>query len=78
MASSRVACLALLSGSPRSANAVAGGLKWTRSDRDLTELDAFNCMLAVLETVTHLELLVRNGQVRHDDDDGLRTYALAA
>ena len=72
-------CLALLSRSPGSASEVARGLKWTRSDRDLTELDAFNRMLAVMETATHLELLVRDGHVRHnDDDDGLRTYAIAA
>jgi hypothetical protein len=70
-------CLALLSGSPRSASAVTRGLKWTRSDRELTELDVFNRMLVMLVTVKHLELLVHYGQMRHDDD-GLRTYVLAA
>jgi hypothetical protein len=34
-------------------------------------------MLAVTETITHLELLVRKGRVRHEGSEELRTYALA-
>ena len=55
-----------------SAAAVAGGaqtglegaqqLRWTRRERRLTELDPFNQMLAVLETVAHLNVLVVQGR----------------
>lgn len=72
-------CVAVLAGADaRSANAVAERLTWTRRARSFSELDAFNRMLAVTETVTHLELLVRHGRVQHEDDDGVRTYGLAA
>lgn len=63
----------------RSARAVAGRLRWTSRERDFTELDPFNRMLAVTETVTHLELLVESGRLRHQDDGGdTLAYALAA
>ena len=40
-----------------SARAVAQGLTWTRRETPFAELDLFNSLLAVSETVTHLELL---------------------
>lgn len=69
----------ILSEGSRSASAVAGRLKWTRRELSFSELDAFNRMLAVTETVTHLELLVREGRLRHDErDHDELAYALAA
>jgi glyoxylase-like metal-dependent hydrolase (beta-lactamase superfamily II) len=63
----------------RSASAVASRLRWTSRDRQFSELDPFNRMLAVTETVTHLELLVRSGRlVRDRSDRDTLAYALAA
>jgi len=42
---------------------VAKLLPWTRRDRHFTELDPFNQLLAVNETVAHLELLVARGEL---------------
>jgi glyoxylase-like metal-dependent hydrolase (beta-lactamase superfamily II) len=41
---------------------IAQGLDWTRRQRKLDELDAFNQMLAVLETKAHLDLLADTGR----------------
>jgi glyoxylase-like metal-dependent hydrolase (beta-lactamase superfamily II) len=72
-------CVAVLSdGGPRSAKAVADRMMWTRRERAFSDLDPFNRMLAVTETVAHLELLVRNGQVSPGCHQHERTYALAA
>jgi glyoxylase-like metal-dependent hydrolase (beta-lactamase superfamily II) len=43
---------------------VAQQLRWTRRERKLAELDPFNQMLAVLETVAHLTVLEAQGRVR--------------
>ncbi|PXY26035.1 MBL fold metallo-hydrolase [Prauserella coralliicola] len=51
-------------------------LTWTRRERVLTELDAFNQMLAVLETGAHLDLLVYQGKLAATDVDGVRHYTL--
>ena len=59
------------------ARAAAGVLRWTRRGRTLGELDPFNQMLAVLETGSHLEVLVERGRLRAEDVDGVRHYALA-
>jgi glyoxylase-like metal-dependent hydrolase (beta-lactamase superfamily II) len=61
-----------------SAHAVASQLTWTSRDRLFTELDAFNRMLAVTETVTHLEWLVGTGRLTRGGDDSAVEYALAA
>ncbi len=42
---------------------VALGLRWTRRERSLHELDTFNQMLAVLETAAHLDVLADLGRV---------------
>lgn len=57
----------------QSADAVAAGhatgfevaryLPWTRHERAFDDLDAFNQMLAVNETVAHLDVLVRRGDL---------------
>ncbi len=46
-----------------SAGAVACALPWTRRQRRLSELDPFNQMLAVGETLAHLELLVSESRL---------------
>jgi glyoxylase-like metal-dependent hydrolase (beta-lactamase superfamily II) len=46
---------------PATAAAVAGALGWTRRRRSFASLDPFNQMLAVTETVAHLQLLVQTG-----------------
>lgn len=42
---------------------VAKGLTWTRRDRRFDTLDAFNQMIAVCETLAHLDVLVARGIV---------------
>jgi len=60
-----------------SAAQVASHLTWTRHDRSFGELDVLNRMLAVTETVTHLELLADDGRLRRREGEQLR-YAPAA
>ena len=40
---------------------VAAGLTWTRRDRTFVSLDPFNQMIAVCETMAHLDVLVEQG-----------------
>jgi glyoxylase-like metal-dependent hydrolase (beta-lactamase superfamily II) len=54
---------------------VANQIGWTRRLRKFADLDPFNQMLAVFETVLHLELLVAQGQATVQEIDGIRTYA---
>jgi glyoxylase-like metal-dependent hydrolase (beta-lactamase superfamily II) len=53
---------------------VARQLRWTRRERRLEELDPFNQMLAVLETVAHLTVLVTQGALRRTRVDGVDHY----
>jgi hypothetical protein len=53
---------------------VATRLRWTRRDRGFAELDAFNRMLAVCETVAHLDLLVDRGLLLIEEKAGTRRY----
>jgi glyoxylase-like metal-dependent hydrolase (beta-lactamase superfamily II) len=55
---------------------VALRLGWTRRERKLGELDAFNQTLAVLETAAHLDLLAYQGKMTTTDVDGVRHYSL--
>jgi len=55
----------------------ARALTWTRRERTLDELDPFNQMLAVMETVAHLDLLALQGRVRSERVDGVTGYAPA-
>jgi hypothetical protein len=55
---------------------VARRLTWTRRGTAFTDLDDFNQMLAVSETVAHLDVLVARGQAAHTtDDDGTNWYS---
>jgi glyoxylase-like metal-dependent hydrolase (beta-lactamase superfamily II) len=55
---------------------VATELTWTRHERPLGELDPFNSGLAVLETRTHLELLVDRGELSSSlSEEGATVYA---
>lgn len=47
----------------RSGLAVASGLLWTRRGRHFAELDVFNKMIAVCETMAHLDVLVERGDL---------------
>lgn len=68
----------------RMARAVRGGadtayrtatvVTWTRRCRAFDELDPFNQMLAVQETLAHLELLVTQGRMCATDNGGVRHY----
>jgi glyoxylase-like metal-dependent hydrolase (beta-lactamase superfamily II) len=51
----------------------ARSLRWTRRGRSFAELDEFNQMLAVSETLAHLDLLVARGRLeRTGMSTGLR------
>jgi glyoxylase-like metal-dependent hydrolase (beta-lactamase superfamily II) len=56
------------------AYAAAGVLTWTRRERKLDDLDPFNQMLAVMETASHLDLLVMQGRLRAEVSDGVTGY----
>jgi glyoxylase-like metal-dependent hydrolase (beta-lactamase superfamily II) len=56
---------------------VAQAIPWTRRERRFGELDMFNQMLAVHETVAHLTVLVENGQLVAKPVDRIVHYALA-
>lgn len=55
---------------------VADRIGWTRRHRALADLDAFNQMLAILETVAHLDLLAERGVVTRIEESGRTHYAL--
>jgi glyoxylase-like metal-dependent hydrolase (beta-lactamase superfamily II) len=54
---------------------VAGILRWTRRGWRLDELDPFNAMLAIFETGAHLELLVAQGRLTVQVQDGVKVYS---
>ncbi|WP_219413753.1 MBL fold metallo-hydrolase [Pseudonocardia nigra] len=56
------------------AHDVARCLRWTRRERQLSELDPFNQMLAVIETRAHLELLAAQGRLRSSVVAGVVHY----
>jgi glyoxylase-like metal-dependent hydrolase (beta-lactamase superfamily II) len=53
---------------------VASMVAWTRRSRKLEDLDAFNQMMAVLETAAHLDVLVMQGRLRAEVQDGTTGY----
>jgi glyoxylase-like metal-dependent hydrolase (beta-lactamase superfamily II) len=70
------ACVdALRSLGPSSSADVAGRLTWTRREHAFESLNGFNRMLAVTETITHLELLADRGEVERRPGRPLR-YAV--
>jgi hypothetical protein len=60
------------------AAAVAARLTWTRRETRFEELDPMNRLLAVTETVTHLELLARTRQVDRSRIGESISYGVAA
>jgi glyoxylase-like metal-dependent hydrolase (beta-lactamase superfamily II) len=54
---------------------VASGLTWTRREQRFTDLDVFNQVLAVHETMAHLEVLVERGVVTKFVTDGVVHFA---
>ena len=53
---------------------VAGQVGWTSRDRALADMDIFNQMLAVNETLAHLDVLVQRGALRVEESGGVRHY----
>jgi glyoxylase-like metal-dependent hydrolase (beta-lactamase superfamily II) len=53
---------------------VAARLRWTGRGRALDTLDPVNRVLAVLETVAHLDLLEVRGRLRAETVDGVRRF----
>jgi hypothetical protein len=51
-------------------------MTWTRRERSLAELGLFNEMLAVLETMSHLDVLVLQGRLSVTVVDGTKQYEL--
>jgi glyoxylase-like metal-dependent hydrolase (beta-lactamase superfamily II) len=69
----------VLSGGERTGYDVAQSVAWTSRQRKLGELDLMNQMLAVCETVYHLDLLVAQGSaVSQVGEDRIRRYRLPA
>jgi glyoxylase-like metal-dependent hydrolase (beta-lactamase superfamily II) len=53
---------------------VAQALRWTSRGRAFTELDLFNQLLAVSETLAHLDVLVEQSRIATESSNGVRTY----
>jgi glyoxylase-like metal-dependent hydrolase (beta-lactamase superfamily II) len=51
-------------------------MRWTRSERSLSELETIHQMVAVLEVSAHLELLVSTGVLRADESGEVTTFAV--
>ncbi len=67
-------CLAAFNGTTLCALDVAEHLTWTSRHHRFSDLSTFNRMLAVNETIAHLDLLVTRGSLTADTDDGLVVY----
>jgi glyoxylase-like metal-dependent hydrolase (beta-lactamase superfamily II) len=48
---------------PATAHEVAAALRWTRREQRLNQLDRFNQMMAVCETLAHLDVMVEDGRI---------------
>jgi glyoxylase-like metal-dependent hydrolase (beta-lactamase superfamily II) len=70
------ACLKRVAAGEHTAYAAALALPWTRRGRRFADLDAFNQMLAVLETGVHLDLLAAQGRLTRTTTAELVSYAL--
>lgn len=60
-----------------SAFEVARALGWTRRHRRLDDMDLFNKILAIQETIAHLVVLVERGWLRGERIDGVIRYVRA-
>jgi glyoxylase-like metal-dependent hydrolase (beta-lactamase superfamily II) len=68
----------VLTGGEQTAYDVALAVPWTSRQHKLTDLDPMNQMLAIGETVYHLDLLVtQSAAVSTADEDGVRHYRQA-
>lgn len=66
----------VLSGGMKTAYQVALAIPWTSRQRKLADLDLMNQMLAICETVYHLDLLVaQSAAAVWTSDNGVRRYA---
>jgi len=76
----RLAAMAdVLSGGDSTGYEVALAMPWTSRARKLADLDLMNQMLAIGETMYHLDLLVAQLRaVSHVGPDQIRRYGLAA
>ena len=68
---------AVAAGGEQSALPIALRLGWTRHRRELGELDFFNQVLAIGETVAHLTVLGRSGLVTQRTDGDVVLYSTA-
>ena len=69
-------CRAAVAAGAATAYDVARQLPWTRHERSLDELDVFNSALASMETMVHLDLLVRRGVLGRQVQDGTAGYVI--
>ncbi len=65
-----------VAGGAASAFEVAGVLKWTRSDRSFADLDLLNQILAVNETLAHLDVLVARGLLTSEVKEEATIFAV--
>ena len=71
------AMAAVLPGGERSARDVALAIPWTSRQRKFADLDPMNQMLAICETVYHLDLLVaQSAAAARTGEDGVRYYSV--
>lgn len=68
-------CRDVVAKNPGTSYDVAAQLPWTRRERRLSDLDAFNQALATMETRAHLELLVARSEMAASESDGVVVYA---
>jgi len=68
------AMLAVLADGQKTACEVAHDVRWTSRNRQLDELDLMNQVMAIGETLSHLDLLVARGIAAADTVDGIRYY----
>ncbi|MGM7678556.1 MBL fold metallo-hydrolase [Microbacterium sp. A94] len=69
-------CFAAMQSGAADALEVARAIGWTRRLRHFDELDEFNQMLAVTETIAHLDVLADRGLADEDIIDGVKFYRL--
>jgi glyoxylase-like metal-dependent hydrolase (beta-lactamase superfamily II) len=67
-------CRAAVAAGAATAYDVATRLTWTRHERHFDELDVFNAALASMETMAHLDLLVRRDVLGREVEEGVATY----
>ena len=68
------AMLAVLADGPLTAYEVAHAVRWTSRNKTLADLDLMNQMLAIGETLSHLDLLVARGLAAVNTEGEVRYY----